>query len=380
VITAFQNGRVVTGDRIAAGLAVLVEDGWIAAVVAAAAVPQKAAAVDLEGGVLLPGFIDVQVNGGGSVLFNQTPTVAGLATIAKAHARLGTTGLLPTLISGDLAAIAAAIKAVDEAIAAGVPGILGIHIEGPYLSPARRGIHNPATFPAFEGTAFEILTSLRHGKTLLTLAPEAVAAADIGALVKAGVIVSLGHSDAGYEDVEAALQAGACGFTHLFNAMAPLAARAPGVAGAALADRDSWCGLIADGQHVHPAMLRIAYACRGPDKLMLVSDAMPPAGGGEKTFMLQGRLIRVENGVCIGPDGTLAGAAIGMDGIFRNAVEVLGIELAAAAKLASGNAAAFLGLSKERGRIAAGARADFVLLDEKRAVRQCWISGVPQRP
>jgi N-acetylglucosamine-6-phosphate deacetylase len=380
VITAFQNGRIVSEDRIASGLSVLAEDGRIAAVVPAAAVPESAAVENLEGGVLLPGFIDVQVNGGGSVLFNQTPTVAGLAVLAKAHARLGTTGLLATLISSDLKAIAAAIKTVDEAIVMGIPGILGIHIEGPYLSPARRGIHNPAAFTAFDDAAFKVLTSLKHGKTLLTLAPEAVASADIAALVKAGVIVSLGHSDATYEEVQTALQAGARGFTHLFNAMSPLAARAPGVVGAALVDRDSWCGIIADGRHVHPAALRLAYACRGPEKLMLVSDAMPVVGCAEKTFTLQGRRIRVENGVCVGPDGTLAGAAVGMDGIFRRAMEVFGVDLASAAKLASGNAAAFLGLSEERGQIAAGARADFVLLDEKLEVRQCWINGVPQRP
>jgi len=376
MLTAFVHGRILTDAGFATGRAVLSENGRISAIVAADAVPLPAKIIDLQDGLLLPGFIDVQVNGGGGVLFNDAPTVAGLHAIAAAHARFGTTGLLPTIISTDLATIATAIAAVDDAITSGVPGILGIHIEGPYLSPKRRGIHNPKEFPPLDAAAIKVLASLKHGKTLVTLAPDATTPDDVAALVKAGVIVSIGHSDASYDETKAALKAGARGFTHLFNAMSPLAQRAPGVVGAALDDTESWCGIIADGHHVHPAALRIACACRGADKLMLVTDAMPPVGSDQTSFVLQGRTMRVENGCCYGSDGTLAGSATDMATIVKKAMTYLNIDLPTASRLASTNAAAFLELEKDMGTIAPGARADFVLVDDALSVRQTYIGGV----
>jgi len=379
MFTAYVHGHILTPDGIFPGRALLCEKERIGALVAADSVPANAKLVDLNGGTLVPGFIDVQVNGGGGVLFNDTPTVDGLAAIARAHARFGTTALMPTLISTDLSGIAKAIAAVDAAIASGVPGIVGIHIEGPYLSPKRRGIHNPTEFPKLDAAAIKILSSLQHGKTMVTLAPDVTTPDDVRALVEAGVIVCIGHSDATYDQAKAALKAGARGFTHLFNAMSPLNHRAPGVVGAALDDRESWCGIIGDGHHIHPAALRIAYACRGADKLMLVTDAMPPVGG-EPTFVLQGRTIHTENGCCYGPDGTLAGGAIGMATIVKNAVEFLGIDVPSASKLASANAAAFLGLEREIGVIAPGARADFVLLDEHLNAVRTFVAGTPVVP
>jgi N-acetylglucosamine-6-phosphate deacetylase len=208
------------------------------------------------------------------------------------------------------------------------------------------------------------------------LAPDAVSLAAVEKLVAAGVIVCIGHSDASYDEAVAVLKAGARGFTHLFNAMSPLQARVPGVVGAALDDKKSWCGIISDGHHVHPAALRVAYACRGADKLMLVTDAMPPVGTTQKSFTLQGRTMRVENGLCLGPDGTLAGSATDMATVVRKGMEFLNItDLTTAAKLSSRNAADFLGLSGEVGTIAAGARADFVLVDDGFAIRHVFIGG-----
>ncbi len=379
MLTAYVHGRILTPEGIFSGRALLCEKGRISALVAADSVPANATLVDLKGGTLVPGFIDVQVNGGGSVLFNDSPTVDGLAAIARAHARFGTTALMPTLISTDLAGIAKAIAAVDAAIASGVPGIIGIHIEGPYLSPKRRGIHNPTEFPKFDAAATKVLSSLKNGKTIVTMAPDVTTPDDVRALVDAGVIVCIGHSDATYDQAKAALKAGARGFTHLYNAMSPLNHRAPGVVGAALDDQASWCGIIGDGHHVAPAALRIAYACRGPEKLMLVTDAMPPVGG-EPNFVLQGRPMHTENGCCYGPDGTLAGSATDMATIVKNAVAFLGIDLPTAVKLASANAAAFLGLEQEIGAIASGARADFVLLDEHLDVARTFIAGTPVVP
>jgi N-acetylglucosamine-6-phosphate deacetylase len=379
MLTAYVHGRILTLDGILSGRALLSEKGRISALVAADSVPANAKLVDLNGGTLVPGFIDVQVNGGGGVLFNDTPTVEGLAAIARAHARFGTTALMPTVISTDLDGIANCIAAVDAAIVSGVPGIVGIHIEGPYLSPKRRGIHNPTEFPKFDAAALKVLSSLQHGKTMVTLAPDVTTPNDVRALVAAGVIVCIGHSDASYDQAKAALKAGARGFTHLYNAMSPLNHRAPGVVGAALDDQESWCGIIGDGHHVAPAALRIAYTARGADKLMLVTDAMPPLGG-DPTFVLQGRTIHTENGCCYGPDGTLAGGAIGFDTIVKNAVEFLGIDLPTASKLASANAAAFLGLEKEIGVITPGARADFVLLDEHLDLIRTFIANTPVLP
>lgn len=380
MITAFVNGRILTAAGLVSDQAVLTEDGRILRIIPARAVPANAVKEELSGGTLLPGFIDVQVNGGGGVLFNESPTVEGLQAIGAAHARFGTTGFMPTIISTDLASLANAVAAVDQAMATGVPGVLGIHIEGPYLSPKRRGIHNPKEFPALDEAAITVLSSLKRGKTMVTLAPDAVAPEMVAKLCKAGVLVCIGHTDASYEQVEAALKAGASGFTHLFNAMSPLGTRAPGVVGAALDDRASWCGIIGDGHHVHPAALRVAYACRGADKLMLVTDAMPPVGSDAPTFTLQGRTIRVENGCCYGPDGTLAGSATDMATIFRNALKFFDIDVAIASRLASRNAAAFLEMQNEIGAIAPGARADFVLLSDTFDVRQTWIGGTPQVP
>ncbi len=380
MITAFVNGSILSAHGLVSGQSVLVENQRILHLAAGNDVPVGATRVDLGGGMLLPGFIDVQVNGGGDVLFNESPTVDGLRRIGRGHARFGTTAFLPTIISTDITSIGEAIAAVDAAIEAGVPGVIGIHIEGPYLSPKRRGIHNPSEFPKLDAAAIKVLSSLKRGKTLVTLAPDATTPDDVAALTKAGVIVSIGHSDASYEQAQAALKAGARGFTHLFNAMSPLTTRAPGVVGAALDDRASWCGIIADGHHVHPAAVRVAYACRGADKLMLVTDAMPPVGGVKTDFMLQGRMMHVDNGACYGPDGTLAGSATDMATIFRKTIAMLGIDVATASRLASGNAADFLSLSNAYGVIAPGARADFVLLDEALDVRQTWIGGAPVEP
>jgi len=376
MITAFSHGRIVTAQGVASGQSVLCKDGRILALVADDTVPSDAMRIGLDGNILMPGFIDVQVNGGGGVLFNDEPTVEGLRTIAKAHAAFGTTGLMPTIISTDLTTIGRAIAAVDEAVSQGVPGILGIHIEGPYLSPKRRGIHNPIAFPLLDDEAVGVLSSLRHGKTMVTLAPDAVLLTAVERLVEAGVIVCIGHSDASYDATMSVLNAGARGFTHLFNAMSPLQTRAPGVVGAALDDGRSWCGIIADGHHVHPAVLRVAYACRGPDKLMLVTDAMPPVGSSHQSFLLQGRTIRAKNGICLGPDGTLAGSATDMATAVRMANDFLGLtDFVATAKLSSSNAADFLMLSGEIGTIAAGARADFVLVDSALAMRAVFIGG-----
>ncbi len=374
---ALVNGRVLRDREFAEGLAVLIEGDRIAAIV-----PVKDAhagslrRVDLDGGVLLPGFIDVQVNGGGGFLFNDSRDVDTIRRIGAAHRRFGTTGFLPTLISDDLEVVEEAMRAVDAAIEAGVPGVLGIHVEGPFLSVARKGVHDPNWFRELDEGGIRLLTSLRRGRTLVTLAPEMTTPGFIDKLAAAGVIVCAGHTDASYGEIREALKHGLQGFTHLFNAMSQLTSRQPGAVGAALEDEESWCGIIVDGQHVDPAVLRIALRCKRHDRFMLVTDAMPSVGTSQKSFTLQGRAISVEGAACVDEDGNLAGSDIDMAGAVRNAVAMLGITLPEAVRMASGYPAAFLGLQDNIGRIAPGLRANLVLADDALSVRETWIDGV----
>lgn len=375
MLTALINGQILTDQGMLDGHALLIESGRIHSLVAKSDVPRDARTADLEGLLLMAGFVDIQVNGGGGVLFGDAPTVETLKTMAAAHRRFGTTAFLPTLISSDIGVIAQAITAVDAAMEAGVAGVAGIHIEGPFISPARKGIHDASKFRKLDAGALALISSLKRGKTLLTLAPEETTPDVIASLRKAGVIVSAGHTDATYDETLAALDAGLSGFTHLFNAMSPLASRAPGVVGAALDDRDSMCGIIVDGRHIHPVVMRVALHCKSADKLMLITDAMPSVGAKEKTFRLDGRLIRAENGACVAEDGTLAGTDLDMASAVRNAMRFLDLDLRSAARMASHNPATFLGVSKEMGRIAPGTRANLVLVTDELSVVRCWIDG-----
>ena len=377
-ITALTNGRVLTDEGLVDDLCVLLQHGRIVDIVTPGD-PRCAEAHqrDLGGNLLLPGFIDSQVNGGGGVLFNDAPSVEAIRAIGNAHRKFGTTGFLPTLISADLDVVAQAIAAVQAALAAAVPGVLGIHIEGPFLNVERKGIHDPEKFRELDPTAVELLTSLRGGRTLVTLAPEMTTPDMIKRLVIAGVVVSAGHTNATYEQIRGALQEGLTGFTHLFNAMSQLTGRAPGVVGAALDDPDSWCGIIVDGEHVDPVVLRISVRCKRHDRFMLVTDAMPSVGTHNKSFDLQGRKIIVSGNLCLDEDGRLAGSNIDMASCVRNAVSLLGLPLVEAVRMASLYPAEFLGLAHEIGRIAPGYRANLVLADEQLRVLDTWIDGQP---
>jgi N-acetylglucosamine-6-phosphate deacetylase len=374
---ALVNGRVLTDNGFQGGFAVLIDDGKITGL-ALPSDPRVRAAErhDLGGHTLLPGFIDCQVNGGGGVLFNDAPTVDAIRTIGEAHAKFGTTGFLPTLISDDAEVMAKAIDAVNEAVAQGVPGVLGIHLEGPFIAPERKGVHDPAKFRIADANDVAMVARRHGGVTLLTLAPERASAAVLQELVANGVIVAAGHTAADYDTTRNALATGVRGFTHLFNAMTPFTSREPGVVGAALEDPASWCGLIVDGHHVHPASLRVAIAAKAREKMMLVTDAMPPVGSDDPTFVLKGETITVKDGVCQTADGTLAGSALDMATAVRNTINMVGVPFDEAARMASTYPAAFLGLSATHGHISAGYRADLVVLDENHEVVETWIGGV----
>jgi N-acetylglucosamine-6-phosphate deacetylase len=375
--TALTNGRVLTGEGIVSGQVLLLSGPRIEAL----AQPQDprcsdAVMVDLRGQLLLPGFIDVQVNGGGGVLFNDDPTPESIHAIGAAHRRFGTTGFLPTLISDDLDTIGRAITAVQTCLDTGLPGVLGIHIEGPFLNSARRGVHDSKHLRVLDASLLSLLCRLRAGRTMLTLAPEMTTPEIIAKLAAKGLLVSAGHSEASFSETTAAIAHGLRGFTHLFNAMARLDPREPGIVGAALYDADTWCGVIVDGHHVDPIMLKLALRCKRHERFMLVSDAMPTVGSSKSTFVLQGRTIRVVDGICRDENGTLAGTALDMATAVRNAVSLLGLDIAEAARMASEYPAEFLGLGHELGRIAPGYRANLVLMDDECHVHKTWIEGI----
>ncbi|MCF8797603.1 N-acetylglucosamine-6-phosphate deacetylase [Xanthomonas campestris] len=376
-IQALCNARVLTDDGLQDGLAVLLDGAQIQAVVAAddARVAQAGTRVDLGGATLLPGFIDIQVNGGGGVLFNNACTPQALATIAAAHRRYGTTGMLPTLISDTAEVMAEAIAATRQAIAQGVPGVLGIHLEGPYLSPARKGTHDAQKFRVPDAHEIAVDTSLDNGVTLITLAPERVPLDDIRAFVAGGAVVFAGHTAATYEQVRDGIAAGVSGFTHLYNAMSPLAGREPNAVGAALEDPAVWCGVIVDGVHVHPASLRVALAAKPRGKLLLVTDAMPMVGADSPSFDLYGETITAIDGVVRNAAGALAGSALDMATAVRNSVQWLGVDLAEAARMASTYPAQCIGLGERLGRIAPGYQADLVLVDADVHVLDTWVAG-----
>ncbi|MEL7219258.1 MAG: N-acetylglucosamine-6-phosphate deacetylase, partial [Pseudomonadota bacterium] len=362
-------------DRVLERATAEFRDGVLTSVGPARAKTPGAVHIDLGGDILAPGYVDLQVNGGGGKLLNDDPSVETIQTIAKAHAQFGTTAMLPTLISDDLEKVRAAISAVDSAIEQGIPGIVGIHLEGPFLSTDRKGVHDESKFRDFGTEHVELMSSLNRGQTLVTLSPERASPDVIRALREQGVVVSAGHTDASYQEMRAAMEAGVTGFTHLFNAMSPLTSREPGVVGAALEDPNSWCGIIVDGHHVSPATLRLALRCKPLEKFMLVTDAMPSVGMEDGSFQLQGRRIHVEDGICMAEDGTLAGSDLDMARAVRNTIATLDVRLEDACAMASAHPAQFIGLSQDIGSICVGARADFALVDSNLHVISSWIGG-----
>ena len=370
---AWRARRLFDGTAFRTGAALLTEGETITALVPERDIPDGAEHRFVEG-TLAPGFVDLQVNGGGGVLLNDAPTVEGLASIARAHACLGATTILPTLITARPELQAAAIAASIAAAEAGVPGLAGLHLEGPHLAPARKGAHDGALIRPMEHSDRATLIDAAGRLPLLkvTLAPEIVGPEAIAALSAAGVLVSLGHTEARFEDCQEAAGAGARMVTHLFNAMSQLGARAPGTVGAALEDGRLWAGLIADGHHVAPANLRLALrAKRGPGRIVLVSDAMAVAGTGDRGFLLDGREVIRREGRLTLADGTLAGADLTLARAVRVLVDCGAADEAEALAMATSRPAELLGRS-DIGRLCNGARADLVALDETGALAGVW--------
>jgi N-acetylglucosamine-6-phosphate deacetylase len=385
--------RVFTGERIVDDHAVLVEGDRIAAVLPAAeapALPADARLVRLPADALLaPGFVDVQVNGAGGVLFNDTPTAETALAIAAVTRRGGTTGILPTFMTDEPRKMRQACEAAIDAVARPTGGVLGIHLEGPFLSPDRPGVHPAAQMRKPDAGDLELVIATartigERGRVLVTLAPECVDDRDIARLAAAGVMVAAGHTAASVERTRQALAAGVRGFTHLYNAMPPVLNRQPGPVAAALADRDAWCSIIADGMHVHPALLRLLVQLKPRGKVLLVTDAMPPSGTDATSFTLFGRTIARGGGRLVADDGTLAGADIDMASSVGNCMQLLDLTLEESLRMASLYPAAYLGLDDRLGRVAPGYRADLTLLRVDAAgapalsVLATWVGGDEQ--
>jgi N-acetylglucosamine-6-phosphate deacetylase len=358
--------------------ALLVSQGRVVATAGVNEIPVAARRVELRGD-LVPGFVDLQVNGGGGILFNNQPDLDAIRIICGAHAQFGTTALLPTLITDTVPVNEAALAAGAAAAALGVPGFLGLHLEGPHLAVARKGTHDPALIRPMTGADLERLAVARQHLPLLlvTVAAETVTPSQIAALSAAGIIVSIGHSDASAECVEAAVRAGARQATHLFNAMSQIQSREPGVAGAVLGAPEVFAGLIADGIHVHPAVIRIALAAKqGPGRIFLVTDAMSQTGTDIESFTLNGRTIRRANGALRLENGTLAGADLDMIDAVHFMHDRVGVAWDEALRMASLYPAQAAGVEDGHGHLKAGAFANFVELNDARRVSSTWICGL----
>lgn len=372
---ALKGARVFDGEILRDGLAVVIDGERIRQVVLECEIDQNIEVVKLEGGILAPGFIDVQVNGGGGALLNDHPTIETVTCIAESHRKFGTTGLLPTVITDTPEILAQAIAAVKASYNAKIPGVLGIHIEGPFLDVERKGAHAAHYIRHMTQQDVEQIAKADCGMIMLTLAPNRVSPTLIKSLAEAGVLVSLGHSSATFAEVQLALNSGARAFTHLFNAMSQMNGREPGMVGAALSDTESFCGVIADGFHVQDAVMKIALAAKPKNRMMLISDAMPTAAGGPDQFELQGRSVKRVNGRLQLEDGTLAGCNLTMDEAVRYCVFKLNVGLEDALRMASLNPATFLRKEHELGLIKAGYLASLVHLSDELLVQQTWING-----
>jgi N-acetylglucosamine-6-phosphate deacetylase len=367
--------RLFDGDQWLADHAVLIEGETVAELLPTSDLPSSMPRVTLGDGILAPGFIDLQVNGGGGVLLNNTPDKTSIDRVTAAHRTVGTTAMMPTLISDTPQVHQAGVKAVAEAIHGGNRSVLGVHIEGPFFDRARRGTHKAEMIRELSEDDMAWLCSLQDFSVMLTLAPERTRPGQVKRLADAGIHVCAGHTDASHEQMQQAIAEGLRGFTHLFNAMSPITAREPGTVGAALDSRDTWVGVIADGHHVHPACIRIAQRAKADGKLLLVSDAMATVGSDDSGFHLYGEHIEVKEGRLVNAEGALAGSAIGMIDAVRFSHWEAGLELGECLRMAALYPAAFLAMDQRLGRVSPGFRADLVHFDPAFTVCNTWVAG-----
>jgi N-acetylglucosamine-6-phosphate deacetylase len=357
------NCDIYTSEAVLTDHVLVVEDGVIAAIRPTSAGP-AGEVIDLGGQCVAPGFVDVQVNGGGDVLFNDQPEPEAVRAIATGHRKFGTTDILPTYITGPVEGMRRAVGAVAAARKEGEAGILGVHFEGPLINESKLGVHDRQHLRSADDELFEIMASLDDGKTIVTLAPEVVPVGFIQRLAERGVLVAAGHTNATAVQIDVALREGLTLGTHVWNAMSPMTSREPGAVGALLAARAAWCNFVADGHHIAFPTLGVSIRAAAP-RAFLVTDAMSPVGGTKGGYTLGQYNVTVKEGKCVTEDGTLAGSALDLATAVRNLVQKIGLPKDEALRMASTYPAQFLGMADSRGKIAPGYPAHLAIFDNE---------------
>jgi N-acetylglucosamine-6-phosphate deacetylase len=375
-----RGGTVLTPLESIDDGAVFVRDGMIERVERRSALNERAdVEIDAGGRIICPGFIDLQGNGGGGALLTDEPNAGAIERMTRAHARFGTTAMLPTIVTAPEARLAEALRAVRSATGQSMGGarVLGAHMEGPFINPVRKGAHDERFIQAPDTAMFARLLEAAGGTLrIVTMAPELPGALDLFALARAaGTVVSIGHTDATYDEALRGVDAGASFATHVLNAMRPLAQRDPGVIGAVLESERVTAGVIPDAVHVHPSLLALVARAKGAARTALVTDAMPPVGAESPEFLLERRRITVRDGACYTDDGVLAGSALSMNEAVRRMHELAGLPLLDCVRMATLTPARVIGLESELGVLKPGARADIVICDEHIAVDKVIVGG-----
>lgn len=374
---ALVNGRIYTGHEILDNHAVVIADGLIERVCPRDALPADIALRDVSGALIAPGFIDLQLNGCGGVQFNDdidALSVETLEIMQRANEKSGCTSFLPTLITSSDELMKRAIDTMRAYKRKRQYQALGLHLEGPWLNKAKKGTHNPHLIRLPDPTLVRYLCDNADVITKVTLAPENAGDAVIRQLTQAGIIVSAGHSNATYDEAKAGFRAGVTFATHLYNAMPAFAGREPGLIGALFDAPDVYCGIIADGLHVHYANVRNAKRIKG-NKLVLVTDATAPAGAEIDKFIFAGKTIYYRNGLCVDENGTLSGSAITMIESVRNAVEHVGIALDEALRMATLYPAQAMGVEKQLGTVEAGKVANLTVFTRDFNITKTFVNG-----
>ncbi|WP_312053698.1 N-acetylglucosamine-6-phosphate deacetylase [Pantoea brenneri] len=374
---ALVNGRIYSGHQILDNHAVVIANGRIDRVIPRESLPADVEQRDVSGAIIAPGFIDLQLNGCGGVQFNDdidALSVETLEIMQRANEKSGCTSFLPTLITSSDELMQRAIETMRAYLQKHQHQALGLHLEGPWLSKAKKGTHNPALIRLPDAAMVQYLCENADVITKVTLAPENAGSEVIRQLTEAGIIVSAGHSNATYEEAKAGFSAGVSFATHLYNAMPTFAGREPGLIGALFDSPDVYCGIIADGLHVHYANVRNAKRIKG-DKLILVTDATAPAGAAISEFIFAGKTIYYRDGLCVDENGTLSGSALTMIEAVQNSVEHVGIALDEALRMASLYPARAMGVEKQLGSIEAGKIANLTVFTRDFKIIKTFVNG-----
>lgn len=374
---ALVNGRIFTGHEILDNHAVVIANGLIERVCPRDALDATITLQDVAGAFIAPGFIDLQLNGCGGVQFNDdinALTVETLEIMQRANEKSGCTSYLPTLITSTDELMKRAIETMRAYLTQHQNQALGLHLEGPWLNKVKKGTHNPELIRLPEASLVDFLCANADVITKVTLAPENAGSEVIRQLRDAGIIVSAGHSNATYEEAKAGFSAGISFATHLYNAMPTFAGREPGLIGALFDSPDVYCGIIADGLHVHYANVRNAKRIKG-DKLVLVTDATAPAGASIDKFIFAGKTIYYRDGLCVDENGTLSGSALTMIEAVQNSVEHCGIALDEALRMATLYPAQAMGVAKQLGTVEAGKVANLTVFTRDYQIIKTLVNG-----